>query len=241
MPLPYKMKDLCALTGLPRQAIHFYIHEGLVPEGEKTGRNMAFYGDAHVARIRLIRRLQEERFLPLKAIRAVLEEEDGAFSAPQRRMLSELKQRLAPALAGGRVERGAPGEVPWVDARPLLAEAGLDRRDLTEMSRAGLLAVRRGPKGQLRIARDDAWMITLFGEVRALGFTRELGFSAEVLGIFEEAVSRLFEREKALLLERLSHLPPDRVAAMVERILPLVTTFLVRYHETKVREFFVSV
>ena len=38
---PYRMKDLCDRTGLPRQVIHFYIQQGLLPEGQKTGRNMA--------------------------------------------------------------------------------------------------------------------------------------------------------------------------------------------------------
>ena len=27
----YRMKDLCEATGLPRQAIHFYIQQGLLP------------------------------------------------------------------------------------------------------------------------------------------------------------------------------------------------------------------
>src|SRR3990167_7497312 len=69
----YRMKDLCAQTGLQRQAVHFYIQQGLLPEGEKTGRNMAYYSQIHVERLRLIRRLQEEHFLPLKAIRAVVD------------------------------------------------------------------------------------------------------------------------------------------------------------------------
>ena len=44
----YRMKDLCELTGLPRQVIHFYIQQGLVPEGHKTGPNMAYYGEEHL-------------------------------------------------------------------------------------------------------------------------------------------------------------------------------------------------
>ena len=39
----YRMKDLCEASGLPRQAIHFYIQQGLLPPGQKTGRNMAWY------------------------------------------------------------------------------------------------------------------------------------------------------------------------------------------------------
>src|SRR4051812_29405876 len=96
---PFKMKDLCARTGLPRQAVHFYIQQGLVPEGHKTGRNMAYYGPEHVERLLLVRRLQHERFLPLKAIRALLDERDDAFSPAQRRLLEDVKQHLRPDLA----------------------------------------------------------------------------------------------------------------------------------------------
>ena len=58
---PFKMKDLCERTGLERQVIHFYIQQGLLPEGKKTGRNMAYYGEQHVERVKLIRKLQHER------------------------------------------------------------------------------------------------------------------------------------------------------------------------------------
>ena len=67
-----RMKDLCDATGLGRQAIHFYIREGLLSEGKKTGRNMAYYTEAHIERLRLIRRLQDEQFLgSLVAVRRV--------------------------------------------------------------------------------------------------------------------------------------------------------------------------
>ena len=38
------MKDLCAQTGLSRQAIHFYIQQGVVPEGKKTGQISLHFG-----------------------------------------------------------------------------------------------------------------------------------------------------------------------------------------------------
>ena len=228
---PYRMKDLSDLTGMPRQAIHFYIQQGLVPEGHKTGRNMAYYGEAHVERIRLIKELQHDRFLPLKAIRAMLDERDDAFSAPQKRLLLDVKQRLGARVAG---ERGA------IDAKELLARIGLTKKDLDELAEIGLLAVTRGPRGKLQVAKEDVWMLELMAEVRAAGFTTELGFPASVMSIYEEAMDALVERETQLLASRLSHLPPDRVAAMIEKILPLVGTFLARYHDTKVRHFFAS-
>ena len=230
----YRMKDLCELTGLPRQAIHFYIQQGLLPEGDKTGRNMAYYGEAHVERIKLIRQLQHERFLPLKAIRAVLDERDDAFSPVQRRLLKDLKQRLPATLA----HRDEVRET--IDAREMTARAGLIKKDLEEMAAIGLLAISRGARGKLLVAKDDAWMIELWGEVRALGFTRELGFPASVLAIYEEAIAAMFAREIELFTKRLSHLPADKLAAMLDRAMPLIGAFLARYHETKVKNFFAA-
>ena len=82
-----RMKDLCDATGLPRQAIHFYIQQGLLPAGSKTGRNMAYYGLEHIQRLKLIKKLQHERFLPLKAIRALLDDQESQFSQVQRSLL----------------------------------------------------------------------------------------------------------------------------------------------------------
>ena len=96
---PYRMRDLCRLTGLERQVVHFYIKEGLLPEGHKTGRNMAWYGDEHLERLRTIKRLQEEHFLPLRAIRAVLEARADTFTPAQARMLLAMKSELAGTLA----------------------------------------------------------------------------------------------------------------------------------------------
>ncbi len=229
---PYKMRDLCRLTGLPRQAIHFYIQQGLVPPGHKTGRNTARYGEAHVERIRVVKRLQADRFMPLRAIRAVLDGEDDGFTPEQRSVLLDVKQHLPPSLA-----RPEPsGEL--VDARALLARNGLDRRDLDDLVNAGLVEVRRRARGRLLVASEDAWMFELLAEVRRAGFTRELGFDAELLRVYERTVAFLFEREKRVLAERLAVLPPDRVAAMLQRALPLVHQFFARYHTRTIREFF---
>src|SRR5688500_20290219 len=91
---PFRMRDLCEMTGLSRQAIHFYIQQGLVPEGRKTGRNMAWYGPEHVERLQLVRRLQEERFLPLKAIRALLDGETAPLDPAKRALLPDVGARL---------------------------------------------------------------------------------------------------------------------------------------------------
>lgn len=230
---PYRMKDLCEATGLDRQTIHFYIQQGLVPEGHKTGRNMAYYGPEHLERILLVRRLQHERFLPLKAIRAVLDGQDEQFTPEQRSLLLDVKKILGGSLGAS----SAPPET--VDATELCKEHGMTCDELDEMVSIGLLTtVQRG--GRTLINRDDAWMIEHWGQIRRAGLTRELGFAVADMAIYEDLVAALFARETDLLVPRLAHLPPERVAELVERALPIVNDFLARYHTTKVRNFFAA-
>lgn len=227
----YRMKDLCDLTGLPRQAIHFYIHKGLVPPGRKTGRNMAYYGQVHVDRLRLIRKLQHERFLPLKAIRAVLDDQDQVFSPSQRQFLTGVKARLA------RTMHARSSRPETIDAEELLAQLSLDRSELDRMIELDMLVTKQGEDGRTLIAKDDVWMLEFLSQLRTIGLSAELGFDVSDLAFYEEAISKLFDRERAFLQERLSELPPEDVGSMIERAIPVVHAFLVRYHEAKIRAF----
>jgi DNA-binding transcriptional MerR regulator len=231
---PYRMADLCRLTGMPRQAVHFYIHEGLVPPGRKTGRNSARYGDVHVERIRIVRQLQSERFMPLKAIRAVLDGRDDAFTPEQLGFIVDVKRRLSSTLAKPRDARRR------VDARALLARNGLDARDLDDLVRSQVIEFERSPRGALRVSSDDAWAFEMLRDVRRAGFAHDLGFDAKFLRLYERAVSSLVRREWRAMTDRLSSLPPDRVAVMLEAAMPLVHEFFARYHAKKVRDFFAT-
>ena len=75
-----KMSELAERSGVSTGTIKHYLREGLLDGGAdgivRTSRNMAYYPEDFVERIRLIKRLQEERFLPLRLIKGLLE--DGA-------------------------------------------------------------------------------------------------------------------------------------------------------------------
>lgn len=229
-----RMKDLCDATGLQRQAIHFYIKEGLLPPGRKTGRNMAYYGAVHLERLELIRRLQHERFLPLKAIRALIDGGDGQYTPEQRQWLRELKRRVATTLA---LEADAPETAV---AQPLLDTHHVTRDELAQLDEAGVVPVGRDATGREVILVADAWAIETLGELRGLGFTPERGFGVADIALYERFVSALFEAETALLSERLTAVDADVAADMVERVLPLVHRFITRFHEAKIRRFFAA-
>ena len=73
-----KMSELAERSGVSTGTIKHYLREGLLGDGEeieRTSRNMAYYPAEFVERIRLIKRLQEDRFMPLRLIREVVAEE----------------------------------------------------------------------------------------------------------------------------------------------------------------------
>ena len=70
-----KISELSERSGVPVATIRHYLREGLLPEPVKTSRNMAYYPPEFIDRIRLIKQLQEERFMPLKVLRELLERE----------------------------------------------------------------------------------------------------------------------------------------------------------------------
>ena len=70
-----KMAALSERSGVSAGTIKHYLREGLLDGGGevvRTSRNMAYYPPEFVERIRLIKRLQEERFMPLKRIKEAL-------------------------------------------------------------------------------------------------------------------------------------------------------------------------
>jgi len=71
-----KMSELAERSGVSAGTIKHYLREGLLGRGDdvvRTSRNMAYYPPDYVDRIRTIKRMQEERFMPLRAIKDALE------------------------------------------------------------------------------------------------------------------------------------------------------------------------
>jgi DNA-binding transcriptional MerR regulator len=230
----YRMKDLCEAAGLPRQAIHFYIQQGLLPPGRKTGRNMAWYADEHLERLRLIKKLQHEQFLPLKAIKALFDGEDGVFSPRQHAFLAGVKERLADAL------KTSEDRTPTLSPEQIAEKTGIDPEDVERAFELGLVGGAES-NGSLRIAAADLWIFEVFGKVRSLGFTPDLGFRVEDMALYQDAITELLNDEVRLLSSRLSELPPEKVAMMIEAVVPILDHYIMRLHSTKIREFFANV
>jgi DNA-binding transcriptional MerR regulator len=185
-----KMSELAERSGVSAGTIKHYLREGLLGEGAeivRTSRNMAYYPPEFVERIRLIKRLQEERFMPLRVIRGVLADD------PHRaRAMVELEDRiLERALATderGRISRAE------VRRRYELPANVLDRLEdigvLTPNSRG--------------YDADDIAIIEAISRFRAGGYVEQLGFTVFDTLRYREALEPLVEEEVATLVGRLA-------------------------------------
>jgi DNA-binding transcriptional MerR regulator len=130
------MKELAEASGVSAGTIKHYLREGLLPEPVKTSRNMAYYPAEFVDRIRLIKQLQEERFMPLKVIKAMLDDD------PERaRALVELEDRI--------LERALAGEQSRVSAAELRRRYDVPQEVLDRLAELEVLTPNRrgyGPR-----------------------------------------------------------------------------------------------
>jgi DNA-binding transcriptional MerR regulator len=101
-----RMRELADAAGVSAGTIKHYLREGLLPEPIKTSRNMAYYPRDFVERLKLIKQLQEERFLPLKVIKEILETGEQGEGPARLRALIELEDRVLERALGRQDSKG---------------------------------------------------------------------------------------------------------------------------------------
>jgi DNA-binding transcriptional MerR regulator len=194
-----RMRELAEASGVPAPTIKHYLREGLLPEPVKTSRNMAYYPPEFVDRIKLIKRLQEERFLPLKAIKTVLDEDPDRAAA----MLELGDQILDRALAGERSRTSAAE----VRKRYGVPKEVLDRL-------AGLEVLTPNSRGY---SPSDVTIIEAISRFRAGGYDEQIGFTVYDTLRYKAALEELVRQEVDVVMERLAgEVPPERVVEMLE-------------------------
>jgi DNA-binding transcriptional MerR regulator len=182
-----KMSELAEQSGVSSGTIKHYLREGLLPEPVKTSRNMAYYPPDFVERIRLIKRLQEERFMPLRVIKDVIED-DPERAAALVELEDRILERAISAQESGRVSRAEVRRRYDVPANVLerMEELGI----LTPTSRG--------------YDPDDVGIIEAISRFRAGGYDESLGFTVYDALPYREHLQPLVEAEVRVLLDRLA-------------------------------------
>ncbi len=197
-----KISELAEAAAVPVATVRHYLREGLLPEGRKTSRNMAYYPPELVDRIRLIKLLQEERFMPLRVIRELLEREGGDLESV-RAHLDAADRGLDAALERER-ERSPADEVS--------ERLGVPTEALDRLAEIGILS----PAAD-GYSPSDVRIVEAIARFRAGGYDERIGFTVYDAARFLEPLRTLAQREVELLAEKVvGSIEPDRAAELIE-------------------------
>ena len=194
-----RMGELAEASGVSAATIKHYLREGLLPEPVKTSRNMAYYPAEFVERIRLIKQLQEERYMPLRVIKDLLEEDPERAKA-----LIELGDKMLERVLEGESERVSAAEVRHRYGVP---QEALDRLAELEV----ITPDKRG------YSPSDVRIVEAISRFRAGGYDERIGFTVYDTLRYKGAMAELVSEEVDVLMERLAgEMDGDEAMRLIE-------------------------
>ena len=196
-----KISELAERAEVPVATVRHYLREGLLPEPVKTSKNMAYYPPEFAGRIRLIKQLQEDRFMPLRVIRDVLESAGGDLE--QLRGLVEAGDSLVDRVLAPLAERTPEAEI--------LERYEIPERALRRLTEVGVLS----PDGS-GYSQAEVRVIDAVARFRAAGWNETTGFGARDVARLMTGLGSVVADELELLLQRFAALDPDRAAALLD-------------------------
>lgn len=220
-----KIAELSTLTNVPKDSIRYYVKEGLLPPPRKTSRNMAYYDYAlYVPRIRLIKELQERRFLPLRIIKEILATDGGPTTIAELDTLTQLDGKL---FAGGLPDApSGPMTRSEVARRVTLSE-----EDLKELERVGLLTPVMQDDDVL-YEPADVHLAEAWADLCDAGYTPEAGFPFENVRIYVDAIENLARRELGFFAHGVTgRVPASKAPQMAEQGVLVANRLLGILHE----------
>ena len=194
-----RMGELAEASGVSAATIKHYLREGLLPEPVKTSRNMAYYPAEFVDRIKLIKQLQEERYMPLRVIKDLLDEDPERAQA-----LIELGDRL--------LERVRAGEEQRVTAAEVRKRYDVPQEVLDRLAELEVLTPHKDG-----YSPADVRIIGAISRFRAGGFDERIGFTVYDTLRYKRVMGELVKEEVDVLMERLAgEVKPEQAIELIE-------------------------
>ncbi len=190
-----RMRELETRTGVNRETVRFYIREGLLSEPERTGRTSATYAESHVVQLRAIKRLQEERHLPLSVIKALLNSGEAE---------SSVAASAFPDLEADLIARLAQRNTAREKLADLAVRLGVEAGELQRLADAGIIGTELDETGTPWVSGSDVIIAERCCALKAAGFTEERGFGAEAFRFYLEFTEWLVGEELRLFLTNMA-------------------------------------
>ena len=228
----FKMAELVRRTGLKKETIHFYINNDLLPKPRKTEKNVAYYDDSYVERIKLIKELQQKYFLPLKVVKQIVSQASARMSTAE---IDLLKLGMSGLLQLQELRR--TNEPQTIDE--LSARTGLSKEEILEMEGYEMISSVQDQDGRKVYPEDDIKVVEAFAGIRKGGLTAELGFDVEGFRMQSDVISALALEEVAGFVTQLrARFPRDAelLGKISENAIETVNVFICQIRRKKILE-----
>jgi len=196
-----RISEVSRAAGVSLPTIHYYVREGLLFPAVKTARNMAYYSPECVEDIRIIKELQSKRFLPLSAIKMIMNaRHDGQDIDHLIEMRSFLDDIFHPVGTGVSTS---------LSVDELIDATGLSSSDIHTLEGLGLLMPAETAQGR---SYDDI-------DVRIAQIVRELeqfGWYPADLDVYRQYVKAI--RNEARMIHEMMHENEGMRNAPISRI-----------------------
>jgi DNA-binding transcriptional MerR regulator len=187
-----KMQELSQATGVSGGTIRYYVQKGILPRPLKTHKNMAYYDETYIERIRAIKELQKKRYLPLSIIKMIIESRDLAINGEARQILREMEKPLfGDSLLGGNAQP--------MSRQELSAHAGLEPEQMKALESMGLIEA----DAEGKFDQECVQIVEILSEIREIGLTEELDFQVEHLQIHLDLMEFLARKEIEIFTKRI--------------------------------------
>lgn len=184
-----KMNELAQRAGVSKSTIQHYAREDLLPPPvEKPHKNMAYYSQEHIDRLKLIKELRAKGSLSLDEIQELLDD-------PQE--LAEIRAFLF------NEPFAAPEKEPESIRRSqILQQTDLEAGQLDTLEELGIVDPQTSNGDKVYDAVDAA-IIHSIVSLKQAGLNRSNGFSIEDLTLYRDTIESLVQSEYELFLEKM--------------------------------------
>lgn len=183
---------------------------------------MGWYSARHLELLLLIQKLQHERFLPLKAIKSLLQgSDDYQFSDAQTDVLEELRRHLA---------SDHQDLVVSSDPAKLALDMGLSRREQKELRDLGLAVSGTATVSDVEITR--LWLL-----IRNAAPSMANGFSPRDLQFIFELVDQAVAKELVLFKSRINDMSPSEAGKLLDVVIPSISSIFTLLHQRRLASY----
>lgn len=217
-----KISELSHESGFPVSTIRHYINEGLLFAVKKS-KNMAYYDRQDIPRIHLVKKLQDELFLPLQVIKKLLSC-NGDLSFEEYDLFVEVRNRLEEQI----------NLLPDIGSIPLghiLDNLKVSENEIKTMETMKIINSEIHD-GQKYFNEMDYRIIKAASDVRSLGFSQDIGFSADDFNIYLGMIRNLVHVETSLFIKRVSgNRSAGEIAELIGKGLPAINNVIAALHQ----------